>query len=46
MNCSDTSHIKCKHHIHSFPSKPWDWSGISRNPNIILEFINANPDKP
>ena len=31
--------------IDMYPDKPWDWEGISRNPNITMEFIEANPDK-
>jgi len=26
-------------------SKPWDWYGVSRNPNITMEFIDAHPEK-
>lgn len=29
-----------------YPDKPWDWSGVSRNPNLTVDFINAHPDKP
>ena len=25
---------------------PWDWRGISRNPNITMKIIKDNPDKP
>ena len=32
--------------IREYPDKPWDWFEISRNPNITLDFIEANPDKP
>ena len=28
------------------PDKPWDWDGISRNPNITMEMIENDPDKP
>ena len=28
------------------PDKPWNWHGISRNPNVTWEIIQANPDKP
>jgi hypothetical protein len=31
--------------INANPDKPWDWIGISSNPNLAMEFI-ANPDKP
>ena len=26
--------------------KPWDWYGISRNPNITWDIIKENPEKP
>lgn len=26
--------------------KPWNWCAISGNPNITMDFINANSDKP
>ena len=26
--------------------KPWDWIGISCNPNITIDFINSHSDKP
>ncbi len=29
-----------------YPEKNWNWSGISSNPNITLEIIQAYPDKP
>jgi hypothetical protein len=32
--------------IQSHPDKPWDWRGISSNPNITMETIEAHPDKP
>jgi hypothetical protein len=28
------------------PDKPWNWDGISVNPNLTVEFIKANQDKP
>ena len=28
------------------PDKPWDWDGISLNPNITMKDIIDNPDKP
>ena len=28
------------------PDKPWDWAGLSENPNITMEIVLANPDKP
>ena len=27
------------------PDKPWNWCGLSANPNITMEIILANPDK-
>jgi hypothetical protein len=32
--------------INDNPDKPWDWSGVSRNPNITMQMINGNPNKP
>jgi hypothetical protein len=29
-----------------YREKPWDWRGISHNPNLTLEFIEKYPDKP
>lgn len=26
--------------------KPWDYKGLSENPNITWEYIESNPDKP
>ena len=31
--------------IRDNPEKPWDWIGISRNPNLTWETIRENPDK-
>jgi len=28
------------------PDKPWDWNGLSFNPNITWVIIEAYPDKP
>jgi len=28
------------------PDKPWCWTGISYNPNITIDIIQENPDKP
>ena len=27
------------------PDKPWNWDGLSRNPNITWEIIKNNPEK-
>jgi hypothetical protein len=27
------------------PDKPWNWHGISMNPNLTMEFIKENSDK-
>ena len=32
--------------IEAHPDKPWDWEGISCNPNLTLEFIEAHSEKP
>ena len=26
--------------------KPWNWKGVSENPNITIEIIKDNLDKP
>jgi len=31
--------------IEKYPNKPWNWHGISRNPNITLKFIEKNVNK-
>jgi hypothetical protein len=31
--------------LKKYPNKPWDWVGISKNPNITMEFIEKNIDK-
>ena len=28
------------------PAKPWDWNGLSSNPNITWDIVEKNPDKP
>jgi hypothetical protein len=28
------------------PDKPWDWEGISRNPNITMNDILEHPELP
>ena len=32
--------------LEKYPNKPWGWDGISRNPNITMEFIEKYPNKP
>jgi hypothetical protein len=32
--------------IQTYPKKPWNWYGISCNPNITMEFIEKHPEKP
>ncbi len=32
--------------VEKYPNKPWDWRGISWNPNITMEVIEKYPDKP
>ena len=29
-----------------FPNKPWDWYGLSANPNVTWAIVEANLDKP
>lgn len=29
--------------ITKYPDKPWDWFGVSKNPNITLEIVLVNP---
>lgn len=29
-----------------YPEKPWNWYGLTANPAITLEFIQANPELP
>lgn len=31
--------------IQALPDKPWNYIGISRNPNITSDIVLANPDK-
>ena len=28
------------------PTKPWDWCGLSSNPNITWQIVKENPTKP
>ena len=28
------------------PDEPWDWDGLSMNPNITFEIVTQNLDKP
>ena len=32
--------------LEKYPEKPWDWGGISSNPNITMEMIEKHPEKP
>ena len=32
--------------ILKYPNKDWNWEGISKNPNISIEFIETYTDKP
>ena len=32
--------------IQNNPEKPWNWVGISYNPNITWDIIQNNPEKP
>jgi hypothetical protein len=32
--------------IEAHHDKPWNWDGISYNPNVTMEFLEKNPDKP
>ena len=32
-------------YIESHPDNPWDWHGISRNPNLTIEYVEAHPEK-
>ncbi|RKO92901.1 hypothetical protein BDK51DRAFT_46016 [Blyttiomyces helicus] len=32
--------------LNAYPDKPWDYYGLSKNPNITTEILIANPDKP
>ena len=32
--------------VEANPDKPWDWDGLSANPNITMDIVEANPDKP
>jgi len=38
-------HIIKSKFIKETPVNPWNWDGISENPNITWEIIKANPDK-
>ena len=31
--------------IEKYPDKPWSWFGVSKNPNITIEFIEKHIDK-
>ena len=32
--------------LERFPEKPWNWYGLSCNPNITLKDILNHPEKP
>ena len=32
-------------HVEANLDKPWDWFGLSQNPNITWDIVEANPDK-
>ena len=32
--------------IEAHPEYPWDWSGVSWNPNLTMDFIEAHPEYP
>jgi hypothetical protein len=40
----------CINHLHAllhlYPNIPWDWSGLSYNPNITMQFVLDHQDKP
>ena len=29
-----------------YPNKSWDWTSVSANPNIDMEFIETHPELP
>ena len=31
--------------LEKYPEKPWNWFGISHNPNLTIEFIEKNINK-
>ena len=33
-------------YILDHPEKPWNWQGISRNPNITWDIVEAHPEIP
>ena len=39
-----TNHLQIL--IKLYPDKPWDWHGISANPNITWDIISSHRDKP
>ena len=55
--CREFASMNSKKQIHRFsnhittllslyPAKPWDWYGLSCNPNITWDIVQANPEKP
>ena len=43
MEFKDINHLEKL--ILKYPDKPWDWYGISSNPNITFDTILKYPDK-
>jgi hypothetical protein len=37
--------MKWFQYVLDHPEKQWDWYGLSMNPNITWEIIEANPEK-
>ena len=31
--------------LEKYPDKPWNWHGVSNNPNITMKFIETNINK-
>src|SRR5208283_3501814 len=32
--------------LEKYPDKPWNWHGVSQNPNITPEYIETHPELP
>jgi hypothetical protein len=43
---SNFSHIVTWEIVKDNPDLPWDWDGLSGNPNITWEIVKSNLDKP